>query len=128
MSHAADARHCRRCGAPYVFDAVYMGHLGHYHCAACGQKRPTPALTATDVALEGVRAARFTLRTPAGDAQVRLALPGLYNVYNALAAAALATASRSPSPRSSPACNRPRPPSAAPRAWSWRGASCASCS
>ena len=40
MAHAADAKHCRRCGAPYVFDAVYLGHLGHYHCPSCGQARP----------------------------------------------------------------------------------------
>jgi UDP-N-acetylmuramyl tripeptide synthase len=92
MAHAADAKHCRRCGAPYVFDAVYLGHLGHYRCPSCGQRRPVPALTASDVRLEGVRAASFTLRTPAGEGAVRLALPGLYNVYNALAAAALATA------------------------------------
>ncbi|MGO9319840.1 MAG: MurT ligase domain-containing protein [Solirubrobacteraceae bacterium] len=92
MAHAADAKHCRRCGAPYVFDAIYLGHLGRYHCASCGQSRPAPAVTATDVRLEGVRAARFTLSTPAGRAEVSLALPGLYNVYNALAAAALATA------------------------------------
>ncbi len=92
MAHAADAKHCRRCGAPYVFDAIYLGHLGHYHCPSCGRSRPAPLVTATDVSLQGVRAARFTLRTPAGEAQVALALPGLYNVYNALAAAALATA------------------------------------
>jgi UDP-N-acetylmuramyl tripeptide synthase len=92
MAHAADAKHCRRCGAPYVFDAIYLGHLGHYRCPGCGQSRPTPTVTASEVRLEGVRAARFTLRTPAGQAQVALALPGLYNVYNALAAAALATA------------------------------------
>jgi len=92
MAHAADAKHCRHCGAPYVFDTVYLGHLGHYHCAACGRSRPTPTVTATDVRLEGVRAARFTLHTPDGEAQIALALPGLYNVYNALAAAALATA------------------------------------
>jgi UDP-N-acetylmuramyl tripeptide synthase len=92
MAHAADAKHCRRCGAPYAFDAVYLGHLGHYHCASCGQTRPRPCVTATQVRLEGVRAARFTLRTAAGEAQVQLALPGLYNVYNALAAAALSTA------------------------------------
>jgi UDP-N-acetylmuramyl tripeptide synthase len=92
MAHAADAKHCRRCGAPYVFDAVYLGHLGHYHCPDCGRSRPTPAVTATQVHLEGVRSARFTLRTPAGTAEITLALPGLYNVYNALAAAALATA------------------------------------
>jgi UDP-N-acetylmuramyl tripeptide synthase len=98
MAHAADARHCRRCGAPYVFDAIYLGHLGHYHCESCGQTRPAPVITASDVALEGVRSARFRLRTPAGDAEVKLALPGLYNVYNALAAAALACALEVPLP------------------------------
>jgi len=92
MAHAADAKHCRRCGAPYVFDAIYLGHLGRYHCPSCGQARPAPAVTATDVRLQGVRAASFALSTPAGEAEVTLALPGLYNVYNALAAAALATA------------------------------------
>jgi lipid II isoglutaminyl synthase (glutamine-hydrolysing) len=92
MAHAADAKHCRRCGAPYVFDAIYLGHLGNYHCPSCGRSRPTPSITATNVHLEGVRAAHFTLRTPAGQATVELALPGLYNVYNALAAAALASA------------------------------------
>jgi lipid II isoglutaminyl synthase (glutamine-hydrolysing) len=92
MAHAADAKHCRRCGAPYVFDAIYLGHLGRYHCPSCGQRRPAPAVTATRVTLEGVRAAHFTLHTPAGETEVSLSLPGLYNVYNALAAAALATA------------------------------------
>jgi lipid II isoglutaminyl synthase (glutamine-hydrolysing) len=92
MAHAADAKHCRNCGAPYVFDAVYLGHLGHYHCPSCGQARPAPTVIARQVTLEGVHAARFTLQTPAGEAEIALSLPGLYNVYNALAAAALATA------------------------------------
>jgi len=90
IAHAADAKHCRNCGAPYIFDAVYLGHLGHYHCPNCGRERPVPEVTAENVRLEGVRAASFTLRTPAGSAEVQLALPGLYNIYNALAAAALA--------------------------------------
>jgi UDP-N-acetylmuramyl tripeptide synthase len=92
MAHAADAKHCRRCGAPYVFDAVYLGHLGHYHCPSCGQTRPAPTVIASSVTLQGVNSARFTLQTPAGAAEIVLSLPGLYNVYNALAAAALATA------------------------------------
>ncbi len=92
MAHAADAKHCRRCGAPYAFEAVYLGHLGRYRCPSCGQRRPEPAVIATRVTLEGVRGASFTLRTPAGEVRVALRLPGLYNVYNALAAAALATA------------------------------------
>jgi lipid II isoglutaminyl synthase (glutamine-hydrolysing) len=92
MAHAADAKHCRRCGTPYAFDAVYLGHLGHYHCPSCGRRRPAPSVTAHEVRLQGVRSARFLLRTPAGESEVSLALPGLYNVYNALAAAALACA------------------------------------
>jgi lipid II isoglutaminyl synthase (glutamine-hydrolysing) len=92
MAHAADAKHCRRCGAPYAFDAVYLGHLGHYHCPSCGQRRPSPTVLARSVTLEGVRSASFQLSTPDGDAEVRLRLPGLYNVYNALAAAALGVA------------------------------------
>jgi lipid II isoglutaminyl synthase (glutamine-hydrolysing) len=89
MQHAADAKHCRRCGAPYRYDAVYLGHLGRYRCDNCGARRPDPTVAATDVVLEGVRGARFTLRTPAGERAIALPLPGLYNVYNALAAAAL---------------------------------------
>jgi UDP-N-acetylmuramyl tripeptide synthase len=90
LQHASDSTHCRRCGAPYTYDAVFLGHLGHYHCPNCDARRPQPTVTAHDVTLDGVRGARFELRTPAGSARVDLPLPGLYNVYNALGAAALA--------------------------------------
>ena len=89
MQHASDSKHCRRCGAPYVYEAIYLGHLGRYHCPNCGRRRPSPAVSACDVVLRGTRSAAFRLRTPAGDANIELPLPGLYNVYNALAAATL---------------------------------------
>jgi UDP-N-acetylmuramyl tripeptide synthase len=89
MQHAADSKHCRRCGAAYVYDAVYMGHLGRYHCPTCSQRRPTPAVAAERIELHGTRSASFVLRTPDGEAAVELPLPGLYNVYNALGAVAL---------------------------------------
>jgi UDP-N-acetylmuramyl tripeptide synthase len=47
-------------------------------------------VTARAIQVEGLDAVSFRLCTPAGEAPVRLPLPGLYNVYNALAAAALA--------------------------------------
>jgi UDP-N-acetylmuramyl tripeptide synthase len=90
MQHASDAKHCRRCGAAYVYDAIFMGHLGHYHCPNCDARRPQPQVTAHHIDLQGTRRARFELRTPAGVADIDLPLPGLYNVYNALGAAALA--------------------------------------
>jgi lipid II isoglutaminyl synthase (glutamine-hydrolysing) len=89
MQHASDSKHCRRCGAAYAYEAVYLGHLGRYRCPACGAQRPQPEVAAERIELDGTRAARFTLRTPAGRAQIELPLPGLYNVYNALGAAAL---------------------------------------
>ena len=98
LAHAADSKHCRRCGAAYDYARIYMGHLGVYACPSCGARRPRPAVSAHRVSLDGVRGASFELRTPAGAAPVRLPLPGLYNVYNALAAAALACALDIPLP------------------------------
>ena len=89
MQHASDSKHCRRCGAAYVYDVVYLGHLGHYRCPSCGQERPAPSVSAERIALDGTRSSSFELVTPAGQARVELPLPGLYNVYNALGAAAL---------------------------------------
>jgi UDP-N-acetylmuramyl tripeptide synthase len=89
MQHAADSKHCRRCGAAYRYDAIYLGHLGHYRCPSCGQERPQPSIVARSITLEGTAAVRFTLETPVGTRAVTLPLPGLYNVYNATAAAAL---------------------------------------
>lgn len=90
--HAADAKRCRRCGAAYVYDRVFLGHLGHYHCDACGARRPVPDVTATEIALDGLTGSSFTLNTGQGSCRVGLPLPGLYNVYNALGAAALTLA------------------------------------
>jgi UDP-N-acetylmuramyl tripeptide synthase len=89
LQHASDSKHCRNCGHAYVYDAAYMGHLGDYHCPHCGNRRPDPDVAAESVQLRGIRSAAFTLRTPTGSTRVELPLPGLYNVYNALGAAAL---------------------------------------
>ena len=90
LGHAADSKHCRNCGTPYTYETVLMGHLGHYRCPGCGRQRPTPTVFAEHVQLDGMSGAQLTLGTPAGRAEIRLPLPGLYNVYNAVAAAALA--------------------------------------
>ena len=115
LQHASDSKHCRNCGHAYVYDAAYMGHLGHYHCPNCGNRRPDPAVAAESVQLRGIRSAAFTLRTPQGTTRVELPLPGLYNVYNALGAAALCLSLGSSCRRSPPASAPSSPPSAAPR-------------
>jgi UDP-N-acetylmuramyl tripeptide synthase len=89
LQHASDSKHCRRCGHAYVYDAAYLAHLGHYRCPNCGQHRPEPSVRATQVELRGITASAFTLHAAGGERRVELPLPGLYNVYNALGAAAL---------------------------------------
>jgi UDP-N-acetylmuramyl tripeptide synthase len=86
LQHAHDAKHCRRCGAPYVYERAFVGHLGHYTCPNCDADRPTPDVAATRVELDGMRGSRVEVSTPDGPLELRLSLPGLYNVYNALAA------------------------------------------
>jgi UDP-N-acetylmuramyl tripeptide synthase len=90
--HAFDAKHCRRCGTAYEYSAVFLGHLGHYACPACGNARPEPSIAAERVELEGMSGSRVAIRTPEGRLELTLPLPGLYNVYNAIAATACATA------------------------------------
>jgi UDP-N-acetylmuramyl tripeptide synthase len=89
LGHAADSKHCRNCGTPYEYEAVLLGHMGHYRCPNCGRERPRPDVWARDVRLDGMSGAHFTLGMSATEVEVSLPLPGLYNVYNALAATAL---------------------------------------
>jgi lipid II isoglutaminyl synthase (glutamine-hydrolysing) len=92
LQHAADSKYCLRCGTPYEYRAAYVGHLGDYRCPRCGHARPELHVVARAIELEGLERASFDLVTPAGTGRVRLPLPGLYNVYNALAAASLGLA------------------------------------
>jgi UDP-N-acetylmuramyl tripeptide synthase len=86
LQHAHDAKHCRRCGAPYAYDRAFVGHLGHYTCPNCDADRPAPDVAATKIELQGISGSHALITTPEGELDLELPLPGLYNVYNALAA------------------------------------------
>jgi lipid II isoglutaminyl synthase (glutamine-hydrolysing) len=86
LPHAADARLCPRCQAALSYNLVFYGHIGHYTCTACDFARPCPDVRATTVELLGDRGTNLMVETPRGVIRATLRLPGLYNVYNALAA------------------------------------------
>jgi lipid II isoglutaminyl synthase (glutamine-hydrolysing) len=92
VQHAADSKHCVRCGTPYTYAAAYVGHLGDYRCPACGHARPALDIAARAIESRGLERVEFELAAPEGTRRVELALPGLYNVYNSLGAASLARA------------------------------------
>jgi UDP-N-acetylmuramyl tripeptide synthase len=86
MQHAADSKHCAACGGRLDYDYYLFGHLGRYSCPACGASRPETDVAATRIELLGMEGTRCTLRFPGGTCDLTIPLPGLYNVYNILAA------------------------------------------
>src|SRR5262245_18846720 len=96
LLHAADSKWCLRCGRPYEYAAAYVGHLGEYRCAECGHARPELDVAAREIELRGLDGVDFSLEARGEARRIRLRVPGLYNVYNALAAASLAIALETP--------------------------------
>ncbi len=88
LPHAADSISCPRCNSPLRYSTVLLSHLGHWSCPHCGFTRPRPEVSAVRVELRGTESSRVVLDTPAGEMDVTLHVPGLYNVYNGLAAVA----------------------------------------
>jgi lipid II isoglutaminyl synthase (glutamine-hydrolysing) len=93
IPHAADAKSCRRCGHDLAYDRLYSAHLGAWRCPGCGASRPPLDFAGTKIALHGVDALSLRVARPVGSPiDLELAIPGLYNAYNAVAASAAATA------------------------------------
>jgi UDP-N-acetylmuramyl tripeptide synthase len=84
-AHSADSVFCPMCGEPLEFTLISYAHLGHYDCPACDFKRPEPSLSATVAATAG-ESSRIAISSSDAPASFELALPGRYNVYNAIAA------------------------------------------
>lgn len=91
LEHAADARWCTPCGAELDYAAVFYGHLGQWRCPGCGRGRPRLDVGCARVK-QGEDCLALSISLPDGGASARLPLVGLYNAYNAVAAAAVAAA------------------------------------
>ncbi len=89
---SADSVSCRRCGTLLAYQAVYYGHLGRYLCPRCGWGRPPIDVSGRAVTARGLDGALVEAAVASRVVNVDLRVPGLYNVYNALAALAAARA------------------------------------
>jgi UDP-N-acetylmuramyl tripeptide synthase len=87
----ADSDHCPVCGAKLTYEQVFYSHLGHYHCPNNDFARPKPEIAATDIAKGDAEGSDFVLGTGESELPARLPLGGLYNLYNSLAATAVAS-------------------------------------
>jgi UDP-N-acetylmuramyl tripeptide synthase len=90
LPHAADSAVCRRCGTDLTYDALYVSHLGEWRCPRCSAKRPALDFAGSDVELDGVEALKVRVQDQHGSLDLGVGIPGLYNVYNVIAAAAVA--------------------------------------
>lgn len=83
--------YCSACGSEIVYDKVFYGQIGHWRCSKCTNARPAPNVVATNVKVEAAGSS-FVIQIGGSSLDVIISLPGLFNVYNALAATALASA------------------------------------
>jgi UDP-N-acetylmuramyl tripeptide synthase len=91
---SADVIRCIRCQEDLHYEVAYLSHLGLYRCPNCGYTLPPLDIAATSVKLapDGQGPTHVEIRTPQGNLSLDISLPGLHNVYNALAAIGAAQA------------------------------------
>jgi UDP-N-acetylmuramyl tripeptide synthase len=92
----SDFPRCPRCEEQLAYTCIFTAHLGHWACAACGLARPRPQIRATKIELVGSSSTRMQVVTNTAETVLDVPLPGLYNAYNALAAAAAASQCKLP--------------------------------
>lgn len=90
----SDAMFCIYCKEKYTYHSHIYGHLGSFECPGCGYKRPAMNLSCTSVDKLTTSSSEITYKIESENVQkytAKVNLPGLYNVYNGLAAASCAT-------------------------------------
>ena len=87
-----DTRVCPNCGHEYSYTLRLYSHIGHYRCPNCGEGRPRVDVAGGDIEAIAFDRLRIQVELPDRRGEIIVPLPGLYNVYNALAAVATAQA------------------------------------
>ncbi len=86
----SDAVVCPSCGGLLAYEARWLSQFGRYECARCSFARPARDLEAGDIVLGSAGVAAALRDTSSAERlTLRLAVPGMHSVYNALGACAL---------------------------------------
>ena len=91
----SDAAYCINCQHPYKYHYQTFAHLGDFYCPHCGYKRKDPNIKLTKIVKTDLESSTFKVKSE-HEFELTLNLPGAYNIYNALAALALARAMEIP--------------------------------
>ena len=88
----SDAPRCIFCGAEYEYDYHTFAHLGGFRCPKCGYGRTEPDVAVLSVEELTAEGSAAEMRVDGEVYAAAVDLPGGYNLYNAAAAVAAATA------------------------------------
>lgn len=86
MSSNVDSAFCKNCGERFKFNFITFKNLGDYYCPKCGFSRPAPEFTLDEIKSVTVDGSVVMICSE----EVTLSVSGVYNMYNALAAFAVA--------------------------------------
>ena len=94
----SDAGKCPRCGGDYSYDYNIYAHLGGFRCQKCGFSRQAPDVAVTSIKEKTSDGSVVHMRPgkKAPEQDVRIALPAVYNIYNAAASIAAIIALKLP--------------------------------
>lgn len=92
----ATTSYCLFCHQKYNFSYRVTGSLGGYQCPGCGFQRPPAQIKCIQVEKSGTMSSVVRLEAYGRAYTVKISAPGLFNVYNALAAAACCSALKLP--------------------------------
>ncbi|MFA6308260.1 MAG: MurT ligase domain-containing protein [Clostridia bacterium] len=82
----SDATFCIYCKTKYEYMQKVYGHLGHFLCPNCGYTRPATEITCSKITALKSSNSIVKIRLSNTEHDIKINLPGLYNIYNALAA------------------------------------------
>ena len=88
----SDAKYCLHCGAELIYRYHTYAHLGDYYCPSCGRRRPQPGISAEGTVESSADHSEVRLRFADESITAEVSIPGVYNLYNALAAVSAGTA------------------------------------
>lgn len=91
-----DLKTCPVCKTELTYDRIYFAHLGHYHCSGCSFKRPVPDVLLTAYNPKPDGSAQLEIKIGNDLITLSSPLPGIYNLYNLLAALTCAIALKIP--------------------------------
>ena len=86
LQHASDSANCPQCSAPLSYGHLTLSHMGDWKCENCDLTRPKLDFAVSEIELDGLTRSEFVIQSKSGRHQISSSMPGLHNVYNALAA------------------------------------------